>query len=94
MQTFKELRAQTHAFLDEFGEEGLDRPTKSQPPGFSGMETAGKAIIDHRRPRVRPSRRADSGACGRRNAATVRPVGSALRVLVESRPERQSLGGL
>src|SRR6476661_2544960 len=45
VQKFKELRGQTHAFLDEFGEEGLDRPTKSQPPGFAGFETAGKAII-------------------------------------------------
>ncbi len=42
---FKELRGQTHAFLDEVGEEGLDRPTKSQPPGFSGMETVGKAVM-------------------------------------------------
>jgi hypothetical protein len=41
---FKELRGRTHAFLDEFGEEGLDRPTKTQPPGFSGFETAGAAI--------------------------------------------------
>src|SRR5215213_7831325 len=45
LRTFKELRAQTHAFLDEFGEAGLDRPTKSQPPGFTGFETAGKAIL-------------------------------------------------
>ncbi|MDB5349115.1 MAG: hypothetical protein JWN86_362 [Planctomycetota bacterium] len=45
MEKFKDLRAQTHAFLDEVGEEGLDRPTKCQPPGFSGFETAGKAII-------------------------------------------------
>lgn len=45
VQKFKELRGQTHAFLDEFGEEGLDRPTKSQPPGFKGFETAGSAII-------------------------------------------------
>lgn len=42
---FKDLRAQTHAFLDEVGDAGLDRPTKCQPPGFSGMETAGKAIM-------------------------------------------------
>ena len=44
LQTFRRLREQTHAFLDEFGEEGLDRPTKCQPPGFSGFETAGAAI--------------------------------------------------
>ena len=42
---FKELRGQTHAFLEEVGEEGLDRPTKSQPPGFSGFETVGKAVM-------------------------------------------------
>ena len=45
MEKFKELRARTHAFLDEVGEEGLDQPTKCQPPGFGGFETAGKAII-------------------------------------------------
>lgn len=45
MQKFKELRQQTHAFLDEVGEEGLDRPTKCQPPGFSGFETVGKTVI-------------------------------------------------
>jgi len=42
---FKELRGRTHAFLEEVGEEGLDRPTKSQPPGFSGFETVGKAVM-------------------------------------------------
>ena len=44
---FKELRARTHAYLDEFGEEGLDRPTKTQPPGFAafGFATAGGAIM-------------------------------------------------
>jgi hypothetical protein len=42
---FKELRKQTHEFLDEVGEEGLDRPTKSQPPGFKGFETVGAAIM-------------------------------------------------
>ena len=45
LRTFKELRAQTHAFLDEGGEAGLDRPTKCQPPGFTGFETAGRAIL-------------------------------------------------
>ena len=45
VRTFKDLRAQTHAFLDEVGEEGLDRPTKTQPPGFTGFDTVGKAII-------------------------------------------------
>ncbi|HYE18484.1 MAG TPA: DinB family protein [Tepidisphaeraceae bacterium] len=47
LRTFKELRARTHAFLDEVGEAGLDRPTKSQPPGFggAGFETVGGAIV-------------------------------------------------
>ena len=45
LRKFKELREQTHAFLDEVGEEGLDQPTKCQPPGFNGFETAGAAII-------------------------------------------------
>ena len=44
LQAFRDLRARTHAFLDETGEEGLDRPTKCQPPGFSGFETAGAAV--------------------------------------------------
>lgn len=41
---FKELREQTHAFLDQVGEAGLDQPTKCQPPGFRGFETVGAAI--------------------------------------------------
>jgi DinB superfamily len=45
LRTFKELRQQTHAFLDEVGEEGLDRPTKCQPPGFGGFETVGAATL-------------------------------------------------
>lgn len=45
LRKFQELRDQTHKYLDDFGGEGLDRPTKVQPPGFSGMETAGKAIM-------------------------------------------------
>jgi hypothetical protein len=42
-----ELRAQTHRFLDEVGEKGLDQLTKSQPPGFggAGFGTAGGAIL-------------------------------------------------
>lgn len=47
VQALKDMRARTHAFLDEFGEAGLDRPTKSRPPGFGGpaFETAGSAIM-------------------------------------------------
>jgi hypothetical protein len=44
VETFRRLRAATHAFLDEVGEEGLDQPTKCQPPGFRGFETVGAAI--------------------------------------------------
>jgi hypothetical protein len=44
---FRELRGRTHAFLDEVGEAGLDRPTKCVPPGFggAGFETVGGAIV-------------------------------------------------
>jgi hypothetical protein len=42
---FKELRAQTHAFLDNVGDVGVDQPTKSQPPGLRGFETVGSAIL-------------------------------------------------
>jgi hypothetical protein len=44
LQTFRRLREQTHAFLDKVGEDGLDQPTKCQPPGFGGFETVGSAI--------------------------------------------------
>jgi hypothetical protein len=44
LQTFRRLREQTHAFLDKVGEDGLDQPTKCQPPGFGGYETVGSAI--------------------------------------------------
>jgi hypothetical protein len=44
IRELRRLREQTHAFLNEVGEEGLDRPTKCQPPGFSGLETVGRAI--------------------------------------------------
>src|SRR4051812_15204992 len=45
LRTFKELREQTHAFLDGVGEAGLDEPTKCRPPGFGGFETVGSAIL-------------------------------------------------
>ena len=44
VQTFRRLREQTHAFLNEVGDDGLDQPTKCQPPGFKGFETVGAAI--------------------------------------------------
>jgi hypothetical protein len=43
-ETFWRLRAGTVAFLEEGGEEGLDRPTTYQPPGWGGFETVGSAI--------------------------------------------------
>lgn len=42
---FKEMRERTHALLDELGNDGLDQPTKSRPPGFGGFETVGAAIM-------------------------------------------------
>ena len=53
LRTFKQLRAQTHAFLDEVGEAGLDRPTKSQPPGFTGMRPP--IVVSPRRSKSCPS---------------------------------------
>ncbi len=44
MQALRDLRLQTHAYLNEIGDEGLDAPTKCQPPGFGGFETVGAAI--------------------------------------------------
>jgi len=43
--TYRRLREGTLAFLDEVGEDGLDRPTKLQPPGLSGFETVGSAVM-------------------------------------------------
>jgi hypothetical protein len=45
LHTLMGLRQQTHAFLEAVGEKGLDQPTKSQPPGLSGFETVGSAIL-------------------------------------------------
>lgn len=42
MNEFRRLRGLTHAFLDEHGEAGLDRPT-ARP--FGGMDTAGAAVL-------------------------------------------------
>ena len=44
VKALRSLRERTHAYLNEIGDEGLDRPTKSHPPGFTGFETVGKAI--------------------------------------------------
>jgi hypothetical protein len=45
LQTLMSLRQQTHAFLEEVGEDGLDQPTHCQPPGLPGFETVGSAIL-------------------------------------------------
>lgn len=46
LQTLRQLRARTMAFLDEVGDAGLDQPTKSQPPGLeSAFATVGNAIL-------------------------------------------------
>jgi hypothetical protein len=45
LQTFRQLRAKTLAFLDQIGDEGLDQPTRTTPPGLeSAFATVGKAI--------------------------------------------------
>jgi hypothetical protein len=46
LQTFRKLRARTVAFLDEIGDEGLDQPTKTRPPGMEpGFSTVGQAVM-------------------------------------------------
>jgi hypothetical protein len=46
LQTYRRLREGTLAFLDEIGEDGLDRPTKLPIPGFgAAFETVGPAIM-------------------------------------------------
>lgn len=46
LNTYHELRGKTVAFLDEVGEDGLDRPTKSPIPGFGpAFEKVGSTIL-------------------------------------------------
>jgi hypothetical protein len=46
LQMYRRLREETLAFLDEVGENGLDRPTKLPIPGFGpAFETVGSAIM-------------------------------------------------
>jgi DinB superfamily len=45
LRAFRRLREQTRTFLDEVAADGLDQPTKCQPPGFGGFETVGSAIL-------------------------------------------------
>ncbi len=46
LQTYRRLRAKTLAFLDEIGDQGLDRPTKIAPPGLeAAVATVGQAVM-------------------------------------------------
>ena len=81
VQKFKELRAQTHAFLDEVGEEGLRSADEVSAAGLQRVRDGGLGDHHHRRPCVRPSGRADRRPGRRREAAIVRPVGGTSRVL-------------
>lgn len=46
LETYRRLRAETYAFLDEIGDAGMDRPTKCPIPGFGpALETIGPAMI-------------------------------------------------
>jgi uncharacterized damage-inducible protein DinB len=46
VETFRRLRAKTVAYLDEIGDAGLDRPSKSPPPGFEApFATIGQAVM-------------------------------------------------
>ena len=46
LETYRGLRAKTLAFLDEVGDEGLDRPTKRPIPGFGpAFETVGSTLM-------------------------------------------------
>lgn len=46
LRTYRTLRARNLALLDQIGEGGLDRPTKSPPPGLEQLfDTVGKAFL-------------------------------------------------
>ena len=47
LQTYRRLREQTLSFLDEIGEDGLDRPAKVPPPPplSAAFQTVGSAIL-------------------------------------------------
>jgi hypothetical protein len=45
LQTYRRLREGTLAFLEETGEDGLDRPLKLPPPPPLGFKTVGSAIL-------------------------------------------------
>ncbi|HVT89063.1 MAG TPA: DinB family protein [Tepidisphaeraceae bacterium] len=46
LRTYKELRARNLKTLDELGEAGLDRPTKSPPRGLEqALQTAGQTFL-------------------------------------------------
>lgn len=46
LEKYRELRAANMKLLDELGDEGLDRPTKSPPPGLEELfQTAGQTFL-------------------------------------------------
>ena len=46
LRTYRGLRSKTLAFLDEIGDAGLDRPTKTAPPGLeAAFTTVGNAVM-------------------------------------------------
>jgi DinB family protein len=46
VQTYRRLRSKTLALLEEFGDDGLDRPTKAPPPGLeAAFATVGQALM-------------------------------------------------
>ena len=46
LRKYRELRAKTLAYLDEIGDEDLDRPVKNPPPGLEApFATVGKALL-------------------------------------------------
>ena len=62
LRKFKELRGQTHRFLDEVGEKGLDLPTKRPALGVHRIRDGGCRDPYHCRPRVRASGAVEGGS--------------------------------
>ena len=73
------LREQTCESLNEVGGERLDQPTKCQPPGFRGFETAGSAIL------LSSAMRVAAGPTRRRNIVRVQPRARRSRALTARR---------
>ncbi len=46
LETYRRLRAKTVAFVEELGDQGLDRPTKTAPPGLeAAFASVGQAVL-------------------------------------------------